>query len=674
MAKRHVPYIAASKNLPELTVKGIILGILLSIILGAANIYLGLRVGLTVSASIPAAVMSMAVLRLFKKHNILENNAVQTAASAGESLAAGIIFTIPALVLLGFWEEVHFWETTLIAVLGGVLGVLFTVPLRRALIVEAELLFPEGIATSEVLKTGEKGSVGLMALAIGGGIGLLFKFLQSAAEMFTHTALAAKRTGQTIVGFGSDLSPALLGVGYIVGLQIASLVFLGGIIGWLIGIPLYSAFADSTIINGTDWSQLSPGSAAGFIWSTRIRYMGVGAMLVGGLWSLVSLRKPLGQAVAEGWNALRGNQATTPGRVPRTEREFGMGPTMFATMGMVVPMFLLYWWISRDLGFLHSLGVALVMALIMIVAGFVFSAVAAYMAGTVGSSNNPISGVTILTVLVSAFALLALGAGSTLGPALTIMIAGVIACAAAIGGDNMQDLKAGYLLGATPRRQQIMQIIGVGALALVAAPVLKLLDTAWGFGSAQLAAPQAGLMAAVADFVFNGGLPVGMIATGAGIAVALIILDKILAAKGARFRTPVMPVAVGIYLPVGLSAPIFIGGVVAYMTGRRFDLWRYRNMGGLTKTWWTKAKDMGHKNGILFASGLIAGEAILGIFLALLLVTIGLEVSPGVFRLPFSLGLTHMQWPGLILFGYVILMMIYLALRPGLVRNRDEQA
>ncbi|MGB1585531.1 MAG: OPT family oligopeptide transporter [Thermoplasmatota archaeon] len=667
-----VPYIPASRSLPELTVKGVILGIVLSMVLGAANAYLGLRVGLTVSASIPAAVMSMAILRAFRNHNILENNAVQTGASAGESLAAGVIFTIPALIILDAWTEVRYLETTIIALIGGMLGVLFTVPLRKALIVEAELRFPEGVATSEVLKTGEGDNpekTGVIALAIGASVGLVYKFLQSGTKMWTDTALFARRFRDNgVFGFGSDLSPALLGVGYIVGLQIAVLVFLGGVIGWVIGIPLLSLLADGTVIEGTDWSTLSAEDAAGFLWSKQIRYMGVGAMLVGGVWSLLQLRKPLGQALTQGLAAAR--REDDGAKVLRTERELSLRGTFLGVLGMVIPIFLLYWAITWELGPFYSLSVALTMALLMVITGFFFSAVGAYMAGVVGSSNNPISGVTILTVLAAAYSLRFLGVETPLGPEATILVAGVIAAAAAIASDNMQDLKAGNILGSTPKKQQIMQIVGVTALALVIAPVLDVLNRAnGGFGSEELAAPQAGLMAAVATFVFEGGLPGAMIGIGAAIAVGLILLDATLKRSGARFRTPVMPVAVGIYLPVGLSVPIFLGGLIAWATGRRFDLWRKDPKTNKTSTWWEEAKAQGNRAGTLFASGLIAGEALVGILIAVLLVTIGVEVAPGVFELPFSVGLDDLTWPGLLLFGYIALLLTYLALRPGFKRS-----
>ncbi len=699
-----VPYIPPSKTLPEITIKGVILAIFLSVVLGGANVYLGLKVGLTVSASIPAAVISMAMLGLISKlgkkrgigHNILENNAVQTAASAGESLAAGVLFTIPALLLLNYWADVHYWETTIIALLGGILGVLFTVPLRRALIVEAELLFPEGVATSEVLKAGEpipsrKGKtsaadlqlaqtarVGITALVSGAAAGFIFKAMQSGLRMWTETALLARRIGDKgVVAFGSDLSPALLGVGYIVGLRIASLVFFGGVIGWLVAIPIYSVIAPDSVVphpsGPIDWvtdmfdAGASAGDVAGLIWSTQIRYMGVGAMLIGGLWALVKMRKPLGQALTAGFKATEtvagldseGRAVKEPAPVLRTEREFGTRATFLGVLGMVVPIFGLYWYVTE------SFLIGLVMAGLMVVTGFLFSAVGAYMAGLVGSSNNPISGVTILTVLASAFTLKFMGVDSTLGPAATIMVAAVIACAGAIASDNMQDLKAGYLLGSTPKKQQTMQVIGVAAAAFAMAPVLRILNDAYVIGSPQMSAPQASLMAAVGGFVFNGGLPIGFVAIGAAIAVALILLDEVLEKLDAPFRTPVMPVAVGIYLPVGLSVPIFLGGLLAWGLDRLYRRDTAANKGGRGEPWWRATRELGGRAGVLFASGLIAGEAFLGILLAIGLSTIGIDRG-GETVLSFAFHSEAVRWSGLIAFGYLIVLMWYFVRRPAI--------
>ncbi len=669
-----VPYISSQRSLKELTLKGVLLGVLLSIVLGAANTYLGLRVGLTVSASIPAAVVSMALLRAFRNSNILENNAVQTAASAGESLAAGILFTIPALLLLGYWTEVDYVQTTLVALLGGILGVLFTVPLRRALIVEAQLRFPEGVATSEVLRSGvpdaeaeealavdreedhPRLSSGVLALVLGAAVGLGYKFLQSGMAMWAETARFAGRfRSQGVYAFGSDLSPALLGVGYIVGLPIASLVFLGGLIGWAVAIPVFSATADATLLEhpdlgSIDWTALAAGDAADLIWSTQIRYLGVGAMLVGGVWSLIKLRGPLAQAVRRGLAVARRSEA--PGEhVPRTEQEFGVGPTFLGVLGMVLPIFGLYWFVTG------SVAVAGVMALLMVVTGFLFSAVGAYMAGIVGSSNNPISGVTILTVLASAFTLRALGVESDVGPAATVLVAAVIAAAGAIASDNMQDLKAGHLLGSTPRRQQVMQVVGVSAAALVVAPVLQVLHDAYTFGSAELAAPQASLMRFVAEAVFGTGpaLPQALLLVGAVLALGLIVLDEALQKAGAPFGTPVMPVAVGIYLPVGLSAPIFLGGLIAWITTAAYNRKRDREEHGRGAEWWDVVSTHGNRVGILFSSGLIAGEALVGIALAAIIVAgagDAITVSDG-----------SLVWPGLLMFGFLVFLLWYLSRR-----------
>lgn len=652
MAKRHVPYISASRTLPELTVKAIVLGVLLSIILGAANTYLGLRVGLTVSASIPAAVISMGILRFFKKRNILENNAVQTAASAGESLAAGVLFTIPALLILEHWTEIHYLETTLVALTGGILGVFWTVPLRRALIVEAELTFPEGVATSEVLKAGEGGKdAGLAALGIGALGGALFTFMAKGLNLWKGSAVYGTRIKDSVIAFGTDLSPALIGVGYIIGLRIASLVFLGGVIGWLVSIPLYSAFGDGV---AETVATLGAVDAAGFLWSTQIRYMGVGAMLVGGFWSLIQLRGHLVNAVKSGFQKVDGTK-----RVSRTQQELSPRTTNIGVAVLTIPLAGLYWAATGN--FL----VALVLALLMLVLGFLFSAVGAYMAGLVGSSNNPISGVTILTVLAAAIALRLMGVDVETGPAAAILVAAVIASAAAIGSDNTQDLKAGYLLGATPRKQQIMQVVGVTAAALTVALTLNVLTKAYELGSEDLAAPQAELMAAVAGMVFGiGELPALMVTIGVFIAIALILLDKVLEMRGASFRTPVMPVAVGIYLPVGLSAPIFLGGLVAWATGR----WYLKRPTKKAQGLWAN----GNRHGVLFSSGLIAGEALVGILIAALVATV-VGGTPVIERLYVADG--DLRFPGLALLLYLVLVLVYVVVRPALMdrSNSDGQ-
>jgi putative OPT family oligopeptide transporter len=592
-------------SLPEITIKAVVLGIVLSMILAAANAYLGLFAGMTVSASIPAAVVSMGVFRLFRKSNILENNIVQTAASAGESLAAGVIFTLPALVIMGFWEDFNFLWVTIIAGFGGLLGVLFTIPLRRALIVEDKLQFPEGIATAEVLKTGQEGGAGLFHIASASVVGALFKVGATGIGLWPGVVEAARRLGGSIVYFGSDLSPALLSVGYIVGLNIAILIFVGGALNWYVAIPICAHFGV--------WPTTSDGSALGAadyayqIWKTQTRYLGVGGMLLGGLWTIFAMRRSLVSGVVSGLRAYK-TIGEAESDIDRTERDMPMKWILILIVASVVPLFIVYE------VFVKHVTVSLPMALIMLVAGFIFSAVAGYMAGLVGSSNNPISGVTIATVTVSALLLvLLMGQGNPNGPAAAIVIGSVVCCAAAIAGDNMQDLKTGYIVGATPWRQQVMQMIGTIAGAVVIAPVLMLLYKAYGFAGAPGAGPdalsavQANLMASVARGVFTKELPWTFVFIGMAIAAIVIALDLYLKRIGSNFRTPVLAVTIGIYLPLELAVPIFAGGLIHYACSRY-----YRRH----KTSPEQVEALG-RNGLLFASGLITGEALMGVLLAI---------------------------------------------------------
>ncbi|MDD3763745.1 MAG: oligopeptide transporter, OPT family [Nevskiales bacterium] len=586
--------------------------------------HLGLFAGLTVSASIPAAVISMGVLKLFGNSNILENNIVQTAASAGESLAAGVIFTIPALVLLGYWNVFDYWWVSVIAGLGGLLGVLFTIPLRRSLIVEQGLAFPEGKATAEVLRVGDGGGAGLRFLGWAGLAGAAVKFAETGLRLWPGSVGAGTWLGGGVIGYvGTNLSPALLSVGYIVGLNIAVLVFLGGAISWYLAIPLYGAvFAADDPVIGPMISAGTPAlDVAWQIWTSKIRYLGVGAMLIGGIWALISMRASLLSGVRSGL-ALHGGDNRS--ELPHTEQDAPMKLVLIAIAVMIVPIFMVYETA------VSSVGIGLLMAVIMVVAGFLFASVAAYMAGLVGSSNNPISGITIATILFSSLILLWLmGSGAEAGPTAAIMIGAVVCCAAAIGGDNMQDLKAGHIVGATPWRQQLMQGVGVISSVLVMAPILNLLLKAYGLGAPTedhpnaLLAPQATLMASVAQGVFHGGLPWGMIATGVGIGAAIIAWDEWLKARKAEFRAPVLAVAVGIYLPLELSVPILIGGVIAHLA-ERYNASRCS----------PEQAEHHQRNGMLCAAGLITGEALIGIFMA---VPIVVTSDPEVLALPASM-------------------------------------
>lgn len=612
---------------PELTLKAILLGVVLSALLSAANAYLGLFAGLTVSASIPAAVISMALLRVLGG-TIFENNIVQTAASAGESLAAGVIFTIPAMVLLGAWNDFNYVETTIIAGFGGVLGVLFTIPLRRAFIIEADLDFPEGKATAEVLKVGNEGGSGVVHIVGAGLIGAGFKLGEAGLRLWAPVLEGATYMGRTVGYVGGNLSPALLGVGYIVGLNVAVLLFIGGALNWFIAIPIVALLMDQPEgVSALDFAKE--------IWSTQTRYIGVGSMVVGGLWALINLWGSLVDGVRSGLEAYRrARQAEVVEDDDPTEKEIPMQWVGVALIFSVVPLTAIFYYVT------HLVGVSVFMAVVMLIAGFLFSAVAGYMAGLVGSSNNPISGVTIATILTASLLLLMLlGSQSPIGATASILIGSVVCCAASIAADNMQDLKAGRIIGATPYKQQIMQIIGVISAAVVIAPVLSLLQDAYGIGVATpehpkpLIAPQASLMASVAKGVFEGGLPWGLIAIGMGVAVAVIVLDKWLEAQGAQFRTPVLAVAVGIYLPFELSVPILVGGLVAHFAARRVR--RAARDEQLI--------DTASRNGLLFAAGLITGEALVGILMAIPIV---LTSNPEVLAF---FGVFESGFPGLLL-------------------------
>ncbi len=596
----------------QFTARAMVLAIVLAVLLAAANTYLGLFAGLTIASAIPAAVVSMAVLRVLGGSTILENNIVQTGASAGSSIASGVIFTIPALVILGHWTEFRYGWVLAIAGLGGILGVFFSVPLRRSLIVEQRLKFPEGVAAAEVLKAGDNPSQGVKLLgsaALGGGLAKLAA--GSGLRLIPDTAAASGFLGQWLAYFGTNLSPALLGVGYIVGLNVGALALAGGMISWNVAIPIYAAFFLADDASLAQQLAAADGETVAYgIWAAEVRYLGVGAMLVGGLWALISIRSSLVSGIRSGLEATRagGNSA-----VSHTEQDLPMKWILVGLVAFTVPLAILYQLIVDDVG------VSLTMTVIMIIAGFVFTSVSAYMAGLVGSSNNPVSGITICTILFASLLLLALmGPGAPLGPVAAIMIGSVVCCAACIGGDNLQDLKAGQLVGATPWRQQVMLAIGAASCALVMAPVLNLLLRAYGIGVPTadhpnpLIAPQATLMASVAKGMFGGELPWGMIGVGALIGVGIILVDEWCKRTNAPFRAPVLAVAVGIYLPLELSVPIFCGGLLAYLVERRLGV--HGDAGEAERA---------KRNGVLFAAGLITGEALMGIVIAIPIVISG---------------------------------------------------
>ena len=626
------PESAAAKPVAQLTVRAVILSMILAMILAAANAYLGLFAGLTIATAIPAAVVSMGVLRLLGGGTILENNIVQTGASAGSSIAAGVIFTIPALIILGYWQDFRYSWVLAIAGLGGLLGVLFSVPLRRSMIVEDPLPFPEGKAAAEVLKAGENPGPGLKILGVSGALGAVVKLAaESGLRMIPDAAAGGAFVGKAIAYLGTNLSPALLGVGYIVGLNVGIVVLSGSILSWHIAIPIYNLFFLDT--NPDLAAQVAGKDAvttAFAIWSSQIRYLGVGCMLIGGVWTLFSLRKSLASGIKSGFAAARKGNA---GVVAETERDLPMKWMLIALAIFVAPLALLYQAI------VDSWGVSIPMTIIMIVAGFLFVSVSAYLAGLVGSSNNPVSGITIATILFASLVLVALlGRDSQIGAVAAIMIGAVVCCAAAVGGDNLQDLKAGYLVGATPWKQQLMLAIGAFSCALIMAPVLNLLAAAYGIGAPTaehpnpLSAPQATLMASVAKGMFGGHLPWTMIGIGAVVGAAVIAFDEWLKSRKSNFRVPVLAAAIGIYLPLELMVPIFLGGLLAHFVERRHGVDPHDE----------DARDRIHRPGTLFAAGLITGEALMGIAIAIPIVVSG---HADVLALPPSLHFN--QWVGL---------------------------
>ncbi len=611
----------ATSSQRQLTLRAVFLGVVLSIVLAGANAYLGLFAGLTVSASIPAAVVSMAILRWFKTSGVLENNIVQTAASAGESLAAGAIFTLPALILMGHWDSFVAPWVWVICGVGGLLGVLLTIPLRHALIGDGAstgtLPFPEGQATAAVLRAGHgeiQGSdpgdmaFGMRLLLLGGLVGAVSKLCTAGLHLWQSVVGMGAQIGAGVVYLGGNLSPALFGVGYIVGLNVAALVFIGGVFTWVIAVPIYAA------LFGFD-ANLGPSEAAMSLWSSKLRFMGVGAMLVGGLWALWSMRGSLMQGLlrSAGANAVSG--ADLPKNL---------------LLGIGLILALAMWLLYRQL--LGSGLAAVPLTLVMLLAAFLFSAVAAYMAGLVGSSNNPVSGVTLATILLTALGLWLFSVDTTTGPVVAVLVGAVVCCAAAIGGDNMQDLKAGAILGATPWKQQVAQIIGVTSAVFVLAPVLNLLLLAYGIGipteahPEPLPAPQASLMAAVASGVFGGDLPWGLVITGMIVAVAVIAVDEMLRHRGSAVRAPVLAVAVGIYLPMKYSLPIALGGLLAYVAHHK------------------TGQPSGEGRGVLLAAGLITGEALMGILLAVPIVLSGKADVLSIGSSPVG------AWPAILLF------------------------
>lgn len=630
------PYIPAEKVTPEFTVTSIVMGIILAVVFGAANAYLGLRVGMTVSASIPAAVIAMGVIRIImRKNSILESNLVQTIGSAGESLAAGAIFTLPALFLWaaeGKMDKPDLVEITLIALIGGLLGVFFMIPLRNALIVKEHgvLPYPEGTACAEVLLAGENGGANASTVFAGMGFAALFKFIIDGLK------LVSGEISFRVKGFageiGTQIYPAVMSVGYICGARISSYMFAGGILSWLVLIPLIVLFGSEIVLYpGTaPISEIFANGGASAIWSTYIRYIGAGALAAGGI---ISLCKSLPLIVTTFTGALKSMKGAGTTSTERTSRDINLKIVIIAILVLTV----LIWLIP-------AIPISLLGAFIIVVFGFFFATVSSRMVGLVGSSNNPVSGMAIATLLIATLILKITGATGAAGMCSAIAIGSIICIVSAIAGDSSQDLKTGYILGATPKKQQLGEIVGVVASALAIGGTLYLLDSAWGFGSDELGAPQATLMKLIVEGVMGGDLPWVLVFIGVFIAIAVELIG-----------IPVLPFAIGVYLPVQLNACIMVGGLIRLA----FDK--------------IKGKKAEHKeeivnDGILFCSGMIAGEGLVGIVLALLAV-LGIDSA---LNLSEKLGIPAAvsDLGGLLLFALIILTV----LKFTVWKKRDKKA
>ena len=598
------PYIPAEKITPELTVTSIIMGIILAVVFGAANAYLGLRVGMTVSASIPAAVISMGVIRvILRKNSVLESNMVQTIGSAGESLAAGAIFTLPALFLWaneGVMEKPSILQITIIALLGGLLGVFFMIPLRNALIVREHgtLPYPEGQACAEVMLAGEEGGANASTVFAGMGFAAFFKFIIDGLKI-VPSEVNIEGTAKTYPGaVGTQIYPAVMSVGYICGPKISSYMFSGGLLSWLVLIPIIVIFGSNLILypGAETIGEIYAANGAGGIWGTYIRYIGAGALAAGGI---ISLIKSLPLIVRTFRDSMKGFNISGSKGTERTAQDINMTITLLA----ILVLTLLVWLVP-------AIPVSLVGAIIVVIFGFFFATVSSRMVGLVGSSNNPVSGMAIATLLIATLILKICGEVGAPGMQAAIAIGSIICIVAAISGDTSQDLKTGYLLGATPKKQQYGEVIGVVASALAIGATLYLLDGAWGFGSEELGAPQATLMKMIIEGIMGGNLPWGLILIGVFIAIIVEIL-----------RIPVLPVAIGIYLPIQLNACIMVGGLIRLFFDRMKE---------------SKKKNNIISNGILFCSGMIAGEGLVGILLAIFAVagiSSALDIS-GLLSLP----------------------------------------
>ena len=595
------PFVPEETDLPELTFRAVFLGVIMAIVLGAANAYLGMKAGLTVAATFPAAVVAMAALRLLGG-SVLEENISRTTASVGEALVAGAIFTIPAFVISGVWDELRYWESTAIMLVGGLLGVLFIIVLRRTLVVEAELPFPESVAAAELVKAGQGGQqTGAAFVFLAMGIAAAWELIKNSngikliADSRTWFVSLGSSTiemlGQPVSYVGGVLlrspaaSPALIGVGFIVGPQIAAILFAGAVLGWLMLVPL-GLFLNPEL-------TAAVADTAGFIdlstevWSKQIRPLAVGTMIVAAFYTLFKLRTSLIQGIG---SAVANIQSAQGGTGARRDVDLSFKKTGVAIVGLSVPLFFLYWFFSQ------SLGGAVLLTVMMVVLGFLFAAVAGYLVGLLGSSNNPISGLTLSTLLIAAIVMVGIGVTGSTGILGVLGVAGVVCCACGIAGDMLQDLKVGHILGGTPWKMQVAELIGVTIAALVLIWPMIIMDRVYVIGSPELPAPQAGLMALMAQGIVGGEMAWPLVITGMALAAGLILISA---------PSPML-IAVGMYLPLESTSAIFVGGLIAW--------WLTRSLDKRTAT--AVERTRATNTGVLLSSGFIAGEALMAVLLA----------------------------------------------------------
>ncbi|MEO2195929.1 MAG: oligopeptide transporter, OPT family [bacterium] len=596
------PFVPEDTDLPELTFRAVALGVLMAIVLGAANAYLGMRAGLTVAATFPAAVVAMAALRALGG-SVLEENISRTTASVGEALVAGAIFTIPAFVISGVWDELRYWESTAIMLVGGLLGVLFIIVLRRTMVVEADLPFPESVAAAELVKAGQGGQTGAKYVFQAMGLAALWELVKnsngvqivsSSATTFVNLGRSTiEMLGQQVNYVGGFImqspaaSPALVGVGFIVGPAIASTLFAGAVMGWLLLVPLGLFLNPSLAAQATDTTALIDLSTE--VWLKQVRPLAVGTMIVAAFYTLFKLRTALVEGIGRAFTDIKSARSGS-GAVTRLNLDLDFTKVGFGIMAMSVPVAGLYWYFSQ------SLPGALVLTVVMMILGFLFSAVAGYLVGLLGSSNNPISGLTLSTLLIAAVLMVGMGITGPGGILGVLGVAGIVCCAAGIAGDMLQDLKVGHILGGTPWKMELAEIIGVCIAAMVLIWPMIAMDRVYEIGSAELPAPQAGLMALMAQGIVGGDMAWPLVVTGMFLALGLILINS---------PSPML-IAVGMYLPFGSTSAIFVGGLMAWMLSRSLTA------RGADAAQVTRATN----TGVLLSSGFIAGEALMAVLLA----------------------------------------------------------